>query len=105
TVDARKNHVVRNAAPLEFPEADLLVDPYVLGAWLGDGSSADSRIHSADAELYQEIERRGYGLGEPIKQAEGRCPMRSVRGLAPKLRQIGVLGNKHIPQRYLRASF
>lgn len=105
TVDGRKNHVVRNAAPLEFPEADLPVDPYVLGAWLGDGSSADSRIHSADAELYQEIERRGYGLGEPIKQAEGRCPMRSVRGLAPKLRQIGVLGNKHIPQRYLRASF
>lgn len=105
TMDGRKNHVVRNAAPLELSEADLPLDPYVLGAWLGDGSSADGRIHSADVELYQEIERRGYELGEPVKQPEGRCPMRNVKGLSPKLRQIGVLNNKHIPQEYLRASF
>ena len=39
TADGRLNHSVRNARPLHLPEADLPVDPYVLGAWLGDGST------------------------------------------------------------------
>src|SRR5699024_1794397 len=29
-----RNFSIRLTAPLELPEADLLVDPYVLGAWL-----------------------------------------------------------------------
>ena len=40
TKDARLNHSVTNAAPLELPEADLPVPPYALGVWLGDGTSA-----------------------------------------------------------------
>jgi replicative DNA helicase len=104
TADGRKNHVVRNTRALDLPKADLPVDPYVLGCWLGDGSSADGRIHTADKEIYEEIERRGYSLGDPIRQAEGRCPMRTVLGLAPTLRSMGVLGNKRIPKLYLRAS-
>jgi replicative DNA helicase len=104
TADGRKNHTVRNTDPLDLPSWDLPVDPYVLGCWLGDGSSADGRIHTADEEIFQEIERRGYELADPVKQPEGRCPMRSVRGLFAKLRELGVANNKHIPTRYLRAS-
>ena len=29
---------VPGCAPVEYPERDLLVDPYILGCWLGDGS-------------------------------------------------------------------
>src|SRR5437667_102096 len=33
----RRNHSIDNAEPLVLPHADLPVDPYVLGCWLGDG--------------------------------------------------------------------
>src|SRR3712207_3183830 len=39
TADARLNHSVTNAAPLDLPEAPLPVLPYALGVWLGDGTS------------------------------------------------------------------
>lgn len=75
TADERANHSIANTHPLQLPEADLPVAPYTLGAWLGDGASAAARITSADAEVLQ-----------------------------GRLRDLGVLKNKHIPQQYLRAS-
>ncbi|WP_142159111.1 replicative DNA helicase [Cellulomonas sp. SLBN-39] len=60
TADARANHSVDTAAPLDLPHADLLVDPYVLGVWLGDGNSASARFTSADPEIAMRVEGRGY---------------------------------------------
>ncbi|WP_322781178.1 replicative DNA helicase [Frankia sp. Cas4] len=60
TADARLNHAVRNAMPFDLPETDLPIDPYVLGAWLGDGTSATASITSTDPEIIAEIECRGY---------------------------------------------
>ncbi|MYV98133.1 replicative DNA helicase [Streptomyces sp. SID3343] len=59
TADHRSNHAVRVAAPARFPERDLLLPPYVLGAWLGDGNSAGSRFTTADSEIVDHIEREG----------------------------------------------
>jgi replicative DNA helicase len=59
TADARLNHSVRNAAPLDLPERDLPVPPYVLGAWLGDGHSRAARITTADPELVLHLEDEG----------------------------------------------
>ena len=46
--DERGNWAVDLAEPLQLPDADLLVDPYTLGAWLGDGHSAAARVTTAD---------------------------------------------------------
>ena len=62
TVDARLNHSVRNAAPFQLPEADLPVDPYLLGVWLGDGTTASATLTSADPEIPAEIRRRGFDV-------------------------------------------
>src|SRR5207302_7297377 len=35
-------------APLERPSADLLLDPYLLGTWLGDGTTFKAAVTSAD---------------------------------------------------------
>ena len=45
---------VRNTQPLDLPPADLLIDPYLLGVWLGDGSSRQAAIssHRDDAGHY-----------------------------------------------------
>ena len=79
TRDRRLNHSVVNAKALQTPERDLLVGPYTLGAWLGDGTSASAQITSADPEIIMHIEAEGSD-------------------------SIGVLGAKHIPTDYLRAS-
>ena len=73
-VDGRLNHAVDNCRPLQLPERDLLVPPYTLGGWLGDGHRAGGR--PADR-------------GQP---------------LVSSLRVLGVFADKHIPAAYLRGS-
>ena len=59
TQDRRLNHSVTNAKPLQAPDRDLLVPPYTLGAWLGDGTSAAAQITVADPEIVMLIEAEG----------------------------------------------
>jgi replicative DNA helicase len=59
TAERRANHSVDNAAALQLPESALLLSPYALGAWLGDGHSADARITTADAEILMHLEAEG----------------------------------------------
>ncbi|SEG12596.1 phage terminase large subunit family protein [Marinobacterium lutimaris] len=49
-------------APLDLPVAELPIDPYLLGAWLGDGHSYSSRItnHAKDQQIIDEIVACGY---------------------------------------------
>jgi replicative DNA helicase len=59
TAEGRLNHSVTNAAPLNLPDHELLVAPYLLGAWLGDGTSAAASITTADPELLMRLEQDG----------------------------------------------
>ncbi|MFN3542784.1 MAG: DnaB-like helicase N-terminal domain-containing protein, partial [Rhodococcus sp. (in: high G+C Gram-positive bacteria)] len=59
TKDARINHSVTNTEAVQLPERELLVPPYTLGAWLGDGTSACAKITSADPEIIARIEGEG----------------------------------------------
>ncbi|WP_212764134.1 replicative DNA helicase [Streptomyces sp. I05A-00742] len=171
--DRRMNHSVRNAAALDLPHRELVVPPYTLGAWLGDGHSDAARITTADPEILRRVARDGiqvrqigdsitYALShdvekpqlperscvvcgttfvpkvahvrscgqscggkartvsEPVPRtvcvdcgavcsspyATPRCApcTRSHGSLLVTLRALGVLGDKHIPQDYLRAS-
>ncbi|MCG5434093.1 replicative DNA helicase [Mycobacterium sp. MYCO198283] len=170
TADKRLNHSVVNAAALQAPERELLIPPYTLGAWLGDGTSAAARLTTADPEIVMRIEAEGivtrkspsaalqYALllpEAPAVEARQRavcgavfvprtsevrtcgrscggrarfctapvpspkCPRcgrpscgltmcqtcrNAVGTLQARLRTLGVLGNKHIPLAYLRAS-
>ncbi|MGJ7439467.1 replicative DNA helicase [Aquipuribacter sp. MA13-6] len=85
----RANHSVDTAAALVLPDADLPVDPYVLGVWLGAGHAAGARISTADPEIVMRLE----GAGLPDHDT-----------FTALLRRIGVLGDKHVPTAYLRAS-
>lgn len=82
--------------PIEFEEKELTVDPYTLGVWLGDGSSRDSRVTSIDPEMIDYI---------PYEtKKHNKCINYGITMLAPKLRKINVLNNKHIPREYLFGS-
>ncbi len=85
-------------APLEGEEMWLPIDPYLLGVWLGDGASDAAAFASADDEIIKAFSEQ-YG----VRHVGGYCY--SVRdGLRGQLRDLGVLGNKHIPPGYLRAT-
>jgi predicted phage terminase large subunit-like protein len=86
----------------QYSEKDLIVDPYVLGLWLGDGTSLQAIITSHDDDavcIRPEIERRGYKTSDQATYFTF-----GILGLKAQLREIGVLGNKHIPQIYLEGS-
>ena len=97
------NHSVPVCSPLDLPDAELPVDPYVLGVWLGDGNTDDGIVTTADPEIPEYLAACGE-TAWPVKVAGARCPQYRVAGLRVRLRELGVLGSKHVPAAYLRAS-
>ena len=55
---------LRWRVPAQYPQRDLPIAPYVLGAWLGDGTSTTAEITSADREVLEEIEMAGYAVSK-----------------------------------------
>lgn len=95
----RINHAIENPLPLDLPSVPLPIDPYCLGAWLGDGSTTGGVMHGLDDEVFAAFTSAGYEV------VQRKNPVtRGIRGLQRDLKIAGVFDNKHIPQRYLRAS-
>ena len=101
-----KRHATRIpcAKPPEFPETTLPIRPYTLGAWLGDGRNNRGAIcgHVDDVEIRNWIEADGYELSY-MGQYNNTVHF-TVRGLRAKLREMGLLNNKHIPEAYFCSS-
>ncbi|HEX7992473.1 MAG TPA: replicative DNA helicase, partial [Streptosporangiaceae bacterium] len=95
--DALPNHAIKICDALQLPGADLPIPPYALGCWLGDGHSAGARMTVAEPELLMHIEASGL-------QVHSQSGWSSDGPVNARLRELGVLGNKHIPMAYLRAS-
>ncbi len=151
--DGARNHSIRMPAPLAPAASAVLdVEPYTLGAWLGDGTSAGAQVTGVDEEIFQNIVTDGYSIiSRRLKPgtkcwtvnfsardesqcyrghdktlhasvSNGKCLLCERQtdnwrrnGVAPpepvnlslveKLRNLGVLNNKHIPAQYLRGSY
>lgn len=104
TKSGRSNHAMPVADALVLPDADLPIDPYLLGVWLGDGTSSNAGITSADDEVFGAFEQAGWSLGTPQRKPHAKCTTRNVLGFVASLRGLDLLNNKHIPPDYLRAS-
>jgi deoxycytidine triphosphate deaminase len=113
------NHHIALAGAAQYADRDELpVDPYVLGVWLGDGTTTSATITTADAQVVDEIRRAGHEVhrtsapygwrigGSPAdrrRDAKGRyC---GDHGLDTVLRAEGLLGDKHVPGQYLTAGY
>lgn len=96
------NYSIPVCGPVEYPEQDLPLDPYMLGVWLGDGSSSAGIYTKPDPEIAEELRKRGFTI--QAKEHETRCTVWRVEGLAKTLRGMGLLHNKHVPPQYLVGS-
>lgn len=110
---------ILNASPIETPRADLPIDPYVLGVWLGDGTTGKPEITVNDTTksgIKSEIQSRGWKVEERVYPSDSTewhgvrlmiGDMGRPRHPSPfkaRLEELGVLNSKHIPNTYLRAS-
>jgi len=104
------NHSIPTAA-IQGSAWQFLIPPYVLGVWLGDGSSAGIVLTCNDQQIIDELGKEGqpaykytstYAWGLCTPGHEGK---EHGVNLKSKLQKIGVLNNKHIPANYLRSSY
>ena len=91
------------AAPVEMPHQLLPLDPYVLGLWLADGKHTSGEVCKPDDEIWAEVRRRGYDIGENTG-GEGKCRAHTILGIRKNLSSLGLFRNKHIPPVYLSGS-
>ncbi len=94
-------HSIPVARALDLPEAELVIDPYALGAWLGDGTATCARLTCCEDEILAELERRGYA---PEQKSVDSLYLIGRGFMQRTLREMGLLGDKRIPGSYLRAS-
>lgn len=99
---------IYNAKPIVNDNIQLPIDPYVLGCWLCGGHKLDGIIKNKEYGIWLEITRRGYEIGEDIPQnsdGNDKGEILTVFGLRSKLIEMGLLGDKHIPDIYMNSSF
>lgn len=89
-------------APVQYSHKQLVVDPYVLGAWLGDGTTGLGRMTSHPDDM--EFMRAQFELGGYLTTTLTDPYSFGVKGLRANLHKLGVRDNKHIPTQYLTAS-
>jgi replicative DNA helicase len=98
--------------PIEFKEKKLLIDPYFLGVWLGDGDAKSVRITNPDNEVELDLKKYAKKLKMKLHvNNNGLCKTlsitrknkkltRSEDSLQGTLNKLNLLKNKHIPNIY-----
>jgi superfamily II DNA or RNA helicase len=91
-------------------ETDRLpIDPYFIGLWLGDGTTLSPTITTADAELADYIREFAWNEGckvrtEVLNNGSGGPDYWTLHlssgNLRTKMRNLRLIGNKHIPDIY-----
>lgn len=112
-----RNHSLKMPFPIMGREAVLPISPYVLGAWLGDGTSLNASITSGQQdvdELSRNLSRDGVHLKRQLERSVWRLSIGHAdllgdrdrtNSIQVRLRELGILGKKRIPKIYLRANW
>ncbi len=97
------NHSIETCGPIVGSREDCQLG-YVLGYWLGDGHSSHGKF-TAHEDQFDEICKRfkSRKLEVRITEKKGKAIVFLVPGLTYWLKEMGVLKNKHIPEKYFMA--
>lgn len=93
---------------LDTPHANLPIDPWLLGYWLGNGNSYNPSLtcHLDDADYVSgRVSCSKYTLGKVCRDKRSKAvTVRIKGGMLNDLREMGLLQNKHVPDIYMRSS-
>jgi hypothetical protein len=95
----RANYSIDVCKPIFHPEQTLLIHPYVLGAWLGDGSRDSGRITGIDDFIFNKMRLLGYEISD-----HRNILSHNIKDIMWALRSYNVLNDKRIPEIYLFSS-
>ncbi len=94
---------IANAKPIHDGfKSQLPIDPYCLGAWLGDGTEKEGKISLSPFK--EKIVDRFRFYGWHIYEMKNKPYEFYIYGFVSFLKAYGLYGNKHIPKEYLRSS-
>jgi len=122
-VGSTANHFIPSTLPLQSPHLPLPVDPYLLGYWLGDGSSKQWSFTILKEDLPHFESKLPLGIitqvkqdkspscwdvklsnGKPLSRSQLTGQYESNDSLVSQLKYLSLYKNKHIPLQYLLAS-
>lgn len=90
---------------------ESVIDPYVLGAWLGDGMAGEASIlcGQEDFPIFAKCAERGYPVmsvrwTNPRTDNGQSWPIYRLANLHKALSTYKLIGNKRIPKEFMRAS-
>ena len=92
---------------IDYPTKDLRIPPYILGLWLGDGTSCRVSLTSIDPEIINEWKNWGYQFTDIIREDTNTYDITNYknRGKTSEVlelfRSYNLINNKHIPLDYL----
>lgn len=89
---------IKNTKPLKLSKKEYIIEPYILGLWLGDGSSNGYVFTTKDKDLLISFKNE-YEVKYISKYDY------YIKGFAKDLRKYNLINNKHIPNEYLRGSY
>lgn len=115
--DKLKHRFKQYKVGIELPHRAVSIDPYILGLWLGDGTSSAPAFTNADSEVIEYIQQwaESVDLVCNVYERESQGKARTI-SLSSKIRKKGantftqalkgnhLLKNKHIPKQYLQNS-
>jgi len=94
----RRSPYIKSAPCLNFEKKELLIDPYLLGVWLGDGTASSAHITCGKQDLAHFSH-----LGK-VNECKKNIFSILPDGLRGKLAKLNLLKNKHIPIDYILSS-
>jgi len=106
------NWSIETCLPVKYNSKSLEIPSYILGLWLGDGTSSRSDLTSVDQQIVDSWTEYAESLDLKISVASSityKAVLKKRVGnqlnpLKEKLDKIKVLNNKHIPKKYLQSS-
>lgn len=96
--DSKKRAHAIEKSDIELPYSPVDIDPYLLGVWLGDGSSVRDYIWLGESKIHVSSH-----LNLHIMQT-GRGCTRYRANIMEELRRLNLISNKHIPDDYKQNS-
>jgi hypothetical protein len=91
--------------PVVFPKVEVPIDPYIIGAWLGDGTSANIGFTNQDAAVLHYLAHKLPEYNSYLELTTSTFGYRfqylnKKDKIRDKFKELNLLNNKHIPDIY-----